>query len=95
MGMSTVSSMLRPLLGLLTVANGMYSAVSSISTTSSCMKLTGVLQTLTGNLSFNDHTCTFSGAKPSQIGYARIVLRLGNGNDYYRFGMNGNTLTLN
>jgi hypothetical protein len=32
------------------------------------MRLTGE-QTLTGNLSFLDDTYTFSGAKPSQIGY--------------------------
>ena len=55
-------------LGLLTLANGIYSAVSSISTMSSYMRLTGE-QTLTGNLTFHDDTDTFSGAKPSQIGY--------------------------
>ena len=32
------------------------------------MRLTGV-QNLTGNLSLNDNSFTFSGAKPSQIGY--------------------------
>jgi hypothetical protein len=55
-------------LGLLTVANGVYSVVASVSTMASYMRLTGV-QTLTGNLSFLDDTYTFSGAKPSQIGY--------------------------
>ena len=54
-------------LGLLTVANGVYSVVASVSTMSSYMRLTGV-DTLTGNLSFLFFfydTFTFSGAKPS------------------------------
>ena len=59
-------------LGLLTLANGVYSAVSSISTMSSYMRLTGE-QTLAGNLTFHDDTYTFSGAKPSQIGYLSSV----------------------
>ena len=51
-------------LGLLTVANGVYSVVASVSTLSSYMRLTGV-QTLPCNVSFFYDTFTFSGAKPS------------------------------
>ena len=55
-------------LGLLTIANRVYSVVASISTMSSYMRLTGA-QTLTENLRFSSDTFTCSGAKPSEIGY--------------------------
>ena len=41
-------------------------------TMSSDIRLTGV-QPLIGNLSFNDDSFAFSGAKPSQVGYLSTV----------------------